>query len=535
MGIILMIGGKKMNFFIEKQNLLFNKRWLKFTYIILVITISILIFDKNTRISDLNDDLGKIKSNKVIEKLEKNYSILFSNLFGGNSTDRSESVIVDNNNDIIITGFTASENFPTLNAYDNDLNGDSDVFIVKFSNSGELLWSTYFGGEKADSGYAVAIDSSNNIILTGSTTSSDFPTLNAFNSTFNMGGDAFVSKFSSSGSLLWSTFIGGDYYEQADALVVDSSDNVIITGVTFSANFPTLNAFDNTYNNFTDTFVTKFSKNGSLIWSTYLGGFLTDIAYSLAVDSLDNIIIAGKTISYNFTTLNAYDNSYNGEDDTFITKLSSNCTLLWSTYLGGSDEDRGYAIAVDSSDNIVVTGETISIDFPTMNAHDNTYNGSYDAFITKFSSDGSLVWSTYLGGSGWESGNDIAITSSDNILVLCKNGICIFFSSNGTLESDNYLGENIENIGNDLVIDNEGNIISVGSTNSESEFPVANKDYNYSNSPSAICFLIKFKLSNNDSSSTDETNLSTPSFEIWNIMISIVVISSINSYRKKKR
>ncbi|MBN2135140.1 MAG: SBBP repeat-containing protein [Acidobacteria bacterium] len=237
--------------------------------------------------------------------------------------------------------------------------------------------STYLGGSDWDYGYGIAVDSSGAAYITGYTGSSDFPTLNQYQ-TEQGGYDAFVTKLSSEGStLIYSTYLGGSNWDYGYGIAVDSSGAAYITGYTWSSDFPTLNQYQ-THQKSTDAFVTKLAPAGnSLVYSTYLGGSDDDLGRTIAVDSSGAAYITGYTWSADFPTLNQYL-TYQGSYDAFVTKLSSEgSTLVYSTYLGGSDEDYGYKIAVDSSGAAYITGYAESSDFPTVNQY-KTDQGKYD-------------------------------------------------------------------------------------------------------------------------------------------------------------
>ena len=256
-----------------------------------------------------------------------------------------------------------------------------------------LVYSTYLGGSSEDRGNGIAVDSAGNTYVTGKTSSSDFPTVNAMYGSNNGGGyygyDAFVTKIDASGtSLLYSTYLGGNKDDWGHSIAVDSAGNACVAGETSSSDFPTANAIDGSYNGgFTDAFVTKVAASGtSLLYSTYLGGMHYDYAKSIAVDSAGNAYVTGDTWSSDFPTKNAIDGSFNGGySDVFVTKVAASGTSLsYSTYLGGSDRDEGNGIAVDSAGNAYVTGLTGSTNFPTVNAMYGSLNGVYsDAFVTK--------------------------------------------------------------------------------------------------------------------------------------------------------
>jgi hypothetical protein len=352
--------------------------------------------------------------------------LVYSTFLGGSSYDGGFKIAVDTSGNAYVTGQIGSTDFPTTSgAFDTTFNGYYDIFVTKLNASGtSLLYSTYLGGSGYEYSWGIAVDSSGNAYLTGNTDSTDFPTTSgAFDTTLNGGGDAFVTKLNSSGaSLLYSTFLGGSDYETGLGIAVDSSGNAYVTGQINSTNFPTTSgAFDTTFNDSYDAFVTKLNASGTgLLYSTYLGGSNYEYAYGIAVDSSGNAYVTGQTYSTNFpTTSGAFDTTLNG-GDVFVTKLnSSGASLLYSTFLGGSNYEGGDGIAVDSSGNAYVTGQTSSTDFPTTSgAFDTTHNSGGDAFVTKLNASGaSLLYSTYLGGSDYEEGWGIAVDSSGNAYV----------------------------------------------------------------------------------------------------------------------
>ena len=354
-------------------------------------------------------------------------SLVYSTYLGGSADDGGSGIAVDASGNAYVTGSTLSTNFPTKNPLQPNKGGgtNGNVFITKLSADGQsLIYSTYLGGSGDDGGNSIAVDSSGNAYVTGGVFSTDFPTKNPVQATFGGGalGDAFVTKLSADGqSLVYSTYLGGSDGELGNGIAVDSSGNAYVTGYTESTNFPRKNPLQATFGGGSrDVFVTKFSADGqSLIYSTYLGGSGSDIGLGIAVDSSGSAYLIGTTDSQNFPTKNPFQANQSGSFDAFVTKLSADGqSLVYSTYLGGSDAETGSGIAVDSSGNAYVTGETLSTNFPTKNPLQANISGSSDMFITKLSPNGqSLVYSTYLGGSGREFGFGIAVDSSSNAYV----------------------------------------------------------------------------------------------------------------------
>ncbi len=343
--------------------------------------------------------------------------LAYSTYLGGEADDYGCGIAVDGSGSAYVTGYTPYSDFPLLNPYQTH-QGNGDVFVTKLSSTGSsLVYSTYLGGGGWDYGYAIAVDGSGNAYVTGRTGSSDFPTL-SFYQTDQGGPDVFVTKLSSSGnSLHYSTYLGGGGEDEGYGIAVDGSGTAYVTGSTHSSDFPVLNPYQ-TDQGGSDAFVTRLSSAGSsLLYSTYLGGGGDDYGYAVAVDGSDNAYVTGYAWSSDFPTLNPYQTDQGGKD-LFVTKLSSaGSTLLYSTYVGGSDDDEGYGIAVDGSGNAYVTGLTSSSDFPTFDPY-QTDQPLIDAFITKLNSSGSaLLFSTYAGGNGIDEGHAIAVDGAGNVFV----------------------------------------------------------------------------------------------------------------------
>ena len=311
-----------------------------------------------------------------------------------------------------------------------------------------LLASTFLGGSNDDYGDSIAIDTSGNVYVTGYTYSTDFPTTSgAYDTSQNGATDVFVSKLDSGlTSLLASTFLGGSGLDYGVSLAIDTSGNVYVTGYTYySSDFPTTSgAYDTSFNSgYYDAFVLKLDSGLiSLLASTYLGGSGGDYAWSLALDTGGNVYVTGETSSTDFpTTSGAYDTSYNGNYDVFISKLDSGLTsLLASTYLGGSGQDFGQSLTLDTSGNVYVAGSAFSSNFPTtIGAYDTTFNGGdydVDVFVSKL--DGgltSLLASTYLGGSGYDEGYYLALDTSGNVYATGRTYSSDFPTTSGAYDT----------------------------------------------------------------------------------------------------
>ncbi len=354
-------------------------------------------------------------------------ALVYSTYLGGGGDDWGRGIAVDSSGNAYVTGATSSGNFPTMNPLQPAYGGGyRDAFVLELDASGSaLVYSTFLGGNDDDHGYGIAVDASGAAYVAGGTYSTNFPTMNPVQPAYGGNADAFVAKLNPGGSAFtYSTYLGGDWQDWGVGIAVDNSGNAYVTGETFSYNFPTLNPLQPTIGGYFDAFVSVLNPSGSaFVYSTYLGGNGFDIGHGIAVDSSGNAYVVGATASSNFPTLNPLQPSPNGGYfDAFVSVLNpSGSAFVYSTYLGGSGYEQGYGIAVDSSGNAYVTGQTSSGDFPTMNPLQLSNAGSFDAFVSELNPSGSaFVYSTYLGGKGADWGYGIAVDSSGNAYI---NGI----------------------------------------------------------------------------------------------------------------
>jgi Beta-propeller repeat/HYDIN/CFA65/VesB-like, Ig-like domain/Abnormal spindle-like microcephaly-assoc'd, ASPM-SPD-2-Hydin len=439
--------------------------------------------------------------------------LTYATYLGGTGGDVANGIAVDASGNAYITGTTGSIDFPITSAEQKVSGGGSDVFITKLNPAGTgLLFSTFLGGAGIDSATSIAIDSAGNSYVSGSTYSLDFPTTTgAFQTVYAGEGDGFIAKIGPSGSsLVYSSYIGGTAPDFVQEVAVDSAGNAYLTGSTRSPDFPTSSPLqigndgctttNNTVSCTSDVFVTKISPSGtSLIYSTYLGGSDADVAQAIAVDALGNAYVAGYTFSTNFPTQNAFQSSLAGSADIFLSALNPDgSSLLFSTYLGGSQQERAFGLALDAAGNIYLTGDTQSKDFPTTsNAFQVANKGGGDAFVCKISPGGAgLTYSTLLGGTAADQGTAIAVDTNGNAYVTgftqssdfplsdplqkllglfgagsCGTDICsdVFVAElrpSGQLAYSTYLGGSGADSGQAIAVDSSGRAYVVGSTNS---------------------------------------------------------------------
>ncbi|MGB2592707.1 MAG: SBBP repeat-containing protein, partial [Candidatus Acidiferrum sp.] len=311
--------------------------------------------------------------------------------------------------------------------------GYDEAFVAHISADGkELLYMAYLGGTGATDARGIAVDASGNVYVTGETKAVDFPVENAFQSSCSLNasrqcaGDAYLAKLNSDGSLNSATYLGGSGEDAGNAIALDAAGNIYIAGATASTDFPVFHPAQATSGGNGDAFVAKISPNGQqVLYATYLGGTDSDEALGIAVDGTGNVYVTGQTLSPDFPTANAFQahcalgatNQCAGE--AFVTKLSSDgSTLAYSTFLGGSGGDSANAIAVDNLGQVYVAGQTLSADFPVAGPLQPASGGKSDAFISKFlPNGGGLVYSTFLGGSGDDVATSIAVDNHGNAFV----------------------------------------------------------------------------------------------------------------------
>ena len=364
--------------------------------------------------------------------------LMYATYIGGSGGDAGYAISVDTNFDATIAGQTNSTNFPTLGPEQTANKGNGDCFITKMNSVGtKLIYSTFLGGSGSDGCYALAVSSQESAFVTGYTTSTDFPivapangtsTPEPFQMTYGGNTDAFVTELSSTGdSLTYSSYLGGSSLDIGQGIAVDASGEAYVVGTTQSKDFPVVSPLQAANNGANDIFITKVSTSGAqLLYSTYLGGAQIDVAQAVLLDSSDNIYVTGYTFSTDFPTVSPAQATNAGAPDAFVAKLtltgsgsSLTSALAFSTYLGGSGDDRAFALALDSSQNVYVAGESTSTNFPTtVNSFQPSLKGASDAFVAKLNSAGSsIIYATYVGGSGVDQANGIALDGGGNAYI----------------------------------------------------------------------------------------------------------------------
>jgi hypothetical protein len=310
-----------------------------------------------------------------------------------------------------------------------------DILVIKLDESGTPTWTVTIVGESHDYPYDIELDSAGDVWITGFTDSDDFPTVNALDDTLTGFRDVFVTKLSAAdGTILYSTFLGGDYVDQGHGIALSATDEVYLVGSTESSDFPTVDPIQGELNGspyaYSDAFITRLSADGSaILYSTYFGGTDDDIADGVALDDSNNIYFTGRTESGDFPTEAPIQAAYAGEGDAFVVRMSADGSSLdFGTYLGGEEGDSPGGIAVDATGHVYVGGSTRSVSFPTTagafqevfvgailgcyTSFPPTYFNCDDMFLSKLLPGGSgFAYSTFVAGTDMDMCRDIAVDS----------------------------------------------------------------------------------------------------------------------------
>ncbi|HWV99072.1 MAG TPA: SBBP repeat-containing protein [Candidatus Acidoferrum sp.] len=387
-----------------------------------------------------NFDGGKLTGDAFVAKLDSTGStLLYFTYLGGSSEDVAYDLALDVAGNAYLTGTTGSTNFPTVKPLFPTIGGTANTFLKVFpndafvaelnTNGSALVFSTYLGGEADDVANGIALDPAGNIYVTGFTDSTNFPVVNALQSTNALNDDAFVVKIAPGGTnLVYSTFLGGTASDRGESIAADENGFAYVTGYTLSTNFPYANGFQSTNSGTADAFVTRLNPNGTLAYSTYLGGSFNDFATRIVLDPAGKVLIAGATDSTNFPPSSIPGGFHIGNNgtnafnyDIFLARFDTNGNLLATTLFGGSADDAPWGLAVDPSGRIFVAGTTFSFDFPVTNVSglfSTNTAGSRDVFVTALSADAATpLYSGYLGGFADDFAYGIAVDAESSAYV----------------------------------------------------------------------------------------------------------------------
>src|SRR6266446_5413886 len=329
-------------------------------------------------------------ADSFVAKLDSSGNLIWNTFLGGNGNDdEGLGVAVDGSGNVYVAGLSNATWGSPVRAY----SGGYDSFAAKLDSSGHLIWNTFLGSSGFDEGYGVAVNSSGNVYVTGTSSASWGSPVRVYSG----GVDSFAAKLDSSGKLIWNTFLGGSGDDYGFGVAVNGSGNVYVTGFSNAIWGSPVRAYGSSL----DAFAAKLDSSGNLTWNTFLGGSGDDYGASVAVDGSGNVYVEG----YSFATWGSPVRVYSGGADSFGVKLDSSGNLIWNTFLGGSGDDYGYGIAVDGSGNVYVTGDSRT----TWGSPVRTYTGGNDAFAAKLTAAGALTWSTFLGSGGDDYDTSIAV------------------------------------------------------------------------------------------------------------------------------
>ncbi|MCS6990636.1 MAG: SBBP repeat-containing protein [Chitinophagales bacterium] len=383
-------------------------------------------------------------------------TVIWGSLIGGTQNEFAGEIAGDNKSKAILSGATSSTTFiATAGAYQTVYGGgELDIFCAKFRPQGSMEWSTYFGGSKKEVNYGMALDYStanNSILLFGNSTStSGVTTAGAHQETLAGKGDVLITKFNGNGTLSWSTFFGGPLQEHSRQGVVDAKGDIYITGPTKSLSgiatpgsaFPTYQGGDG------DAYVAKFSKNGKLLWASYIGGDGNDRFHSICLDKSGNIYLHGTTDSKNnLATPGVHQTNFAGHlTDCFLTRFDTTGNFYWTTYYGGSGEDHGRGVAADGAGNVYICGYIFSPDgIAYGNAIQNQWYVSYndagdpqfDGYVAKFNPSGHIIWGTYYGGDENDILNALDLDQQGKLYAIGKTRSKMNVASSNALQQSN--------------------------------------------------------------------------------------------------
>jgi len=417
-------------------------------------------------------------------------TLAWSTYFGGNAFDSGIVVKADGFGNVYIAGDIGEAGIASSGAYQTSILGYYDAFLAKFNSAGNRIWATYYGGSRYQGGYSISTDISGNVFMTGNTYDSTGLATSGAYQTSNAGeNDGYLAKFSPSGSLSWSTYFGGSEFDEVGGVSVDTSGNVFITGSTNSnSGIASSGAYQSSYTaiNYC-SFLAKFTGSGSLSWATYFGD---DVTYSMVTctDVSGNVFISGNTASTKLATSGVHQTSLAGQSDIFLAKFRGSGSLSWCTYYGGSKEDEVQGMSTDAIGNLYIAGYTLSGDgIATSGAYQTKFgNGYYSGYLAKFNGAGSLDWSTYTGESitgvsadapgaiyvsGWTR-DSVGVATSGSYQSIFgggyyhSDGFLAKFSTLGVKSWATYFGGKSYDEGDGVSADRLGNVFLGGSTTS---------------------------------------------------------------------
>lgn len=400
-----------------------------------------------------------------LAKFDNCGSLLWCTYMGGANFDSAEKIALTTDGNVVICGYTSSLNtFTTTGCFQPNHDGSYDAFISKINPSGHLIWSTLFGKAGGDFAYDICVDKLNNIIVGGTTTSTGLYTVAGTSFQLNLKGntDAFIARFSPSGTLRWSTYYGGNNSEDIHVVTTDANCNIVGAGGSFSTNLNTsAGAHQSLNEGSADGYVIKLDSNGVRVFSSYIGGGDVDDIWGVACDAASNIYLAGHTNSTDFdATAGAYQTTNKGFSDLYVSRWSPTGTLQKCTLFGGSLNERLGRMVLSGPHEVTLMGKTESTDLSMIGSSlQATLTGVYDVVLAKFDTDSlEPVWSSYYGGAQDEEALDL-VDFNDQYMIFCGSTNSTDFPLSATPYQSSLNSSSVDGF---LVKLNVGNQVTTG-------------------------------------------------------------------------
>lgn len=485
----------------------------------LITEINSKIIINNGVISYKIGDYNKSKTLVIDPEIE------WSTFFGGSDRDAAMNIEIDDESNVYVDHLIRSIDIPaTPGTLKVKTSTDEDICISKMTKDGELIWSTIIGGSDIDG--SNVMDVRDTIIwIMADCHSSDFPvTPDAFQKTLGGYVDIVLVRLSSSGKLMYSTYYGGNGYDGNLDCEIDKYYNVWFAGRTTCKNLPITSNADRTGNDsFYDGFILKFDNSNKRVYASYFGGLNDDSIENMTLDTEGNPAVTGWTTGYYFpTTNNAFQKTFGGDTDAFLTKLDTNGKIIWSSYFGGKGFDIGSNLTSDLDGNFILYGYTNSSDiFVSGNAFQKQNAGGMDAFIAKFDNSGKIIWSTYFGGDGNEADQSLifqtggvetdnfgniaisGITKSSNLPVTTDalsntlngqiDGFAAVFNQHGSPIWSSYIGGSQSDGCRDIAFNGKNHLHVIGWTESP-DFPTTDNAFQKNYAGNGDGFVSKFSF-----------------------------------------
>jgi hypothetical protein len=347
--------------------------------------------------------------------------------FGGSAEDWGDAVAVRTDGFIALSGRTASpENIAFNAAQETFAGGDFDAYAALFNDQGLLQWATYLGGPGQDYASGVAVDGAGRVFIAGHTDSEEGIAFNAGQASYGGGfSDGFLAGYSPEGALLWSTYLGGPDLDAITGVAASSAGQVYVVGNTRSATGIATAGSNQSFfgGGNSDAFLAKYDADGTLLWSTYIGGTAVDYGDAVHVGADGMVYVCGSTQSLNGIQAGlSHQGGLGGGRDGFLMKFSADGVRQWGTYYGGSGFDQALAVTTDAAGSVYLAGSTSSTNNIAANGHQNALSSGFDGFLARFNANGVRQWGTYYGGPNFDDARGIAAEAAGTVLLAGQSG-----------------------------------------------------------------------------------------------------------------